>query len=148
MIIGKVSTRLNEKAKAKGFDLSDFNHDIDVSGTRHTFKEHGTEKTEIPRGQIPINDDDFNNIPEVIYNYDEVSFTGKNKTGLETITYKKRMPDNTIYYVEEIRTGRKTLTINTMYKHKNTGSSKTSAKNSNLRNNTSIYIIAPSFTQT
>lgn len=141
LIIGKVSKKLEEKARINGFDIAGFNHDIDVSGTRHAFKEHGTEKTEKPRGQVPIDDNDFKNIPDVIYNYDEITFTGKNKTGLETITYKKKMKDNTIYYVEEIRTGRKTLTINTMYKHKNTGSPKTSAKNSNLLNNTSIYII-------
>lgn len=141
--IGKVSNRLIKVARENGFDLQGYEHDIDVSGTRHSFNEHGTEKTEEPRGQIPITDEDFEKIPDIIYSYDEIEFTGKNKIGNETITYKKVMPDDTIFYVEEIRTGKKTLSINTMYKHKNKNadSPKTSAKNSNLLSNASIYII-------
>lgn len=57
-------------------------------------------------------------IPEIIYGYDEVSFTGKNKIGKETITYKKSFDDGTIMYIEEIRNKRNTLTINTLYKYK------------------------------
>ena len=62
--------------------------------------------------------DDFKKIPEIIYGYDEVSFTGKNKIGKETITYKKSFDDGTIFYVEEIRTRKKTLTIKSMWKQK------------------------------
>ena len=118
LVIGKVSQKLANKAK-----------------------EHGKEKTEFPRGQIPIEDEDFEKIPDIIYSYDEIEFTGKNKIGLETITYKKKMPDNTIFYVEEIRNGQKTLTINTMYKHKNTGNPRTSVENDNPPSNASIYIV-------
>lgn len=141
LIIGSVTDELAQKAKDNGIDISGYNHDLDVSGTRHAFKEHGTEKTEKPRGQIPIDDTDFEKIPDVIYKADEINFTGKNKTGLETITYKKTMPDNIVFYVEEIRTGQKTLSINTMYKHKNTGNPRTSANNSNPLSNASIHII-------
>lgn len=141
LIIGGVTDELAQKAKDNGLDIAGYNHDLDVSGTRHAFKEHGTEKTEKPRGQIPIDDTDFEKIPDVIYKADEINFTGKNKTGLETITYKKTMPDNIVFYVEEIRTGQKTLSINTMYKHKNTGNPRTSANNSNPLSNASIHII-------
>lgn len=114
--IGKVNDKLNKEALKHNFDLNDYEHNIDVSGARHVFKEHGSAKTETPRGQKPIIDADFKKIPHILYFYDDISFTGKNKIGCETITYRKKFPDGTIYYVEEIRTGKKTLTINTMYK--------------------------------
>ncbi len=141
LVIGKVSPELEEKAKENGFDISGYQHDLDVSGTRHAIKEHGQPKTEEPRGQIAITDGDFEKIPEVIYGYDDVSFTGKNKIGRETITYKKAFDDGTIMYVEEIRNKRKTLTINTLYKYKNTGNPRTFVDNNNPLSNASIYII-------
>ena len=141
LMIGTVSKDLEEKAKENGLDISGYQHDLDVSGTRHAIKEHGQPKTEEPRGQIAITDGDFEKIPEVIYGYDDVSFTGKNKIGRETITYKKSFNDGTIMYVEEIRDKRKTLTINTMYKYKNTGNPRTFVDNNNPLSNASIYII-------
>lgn len=141
LVIGTVSKDLEEKAKENGFDIAGYQHDLDVSGTRHAIKEHGQPKTEEPRGQIAITDGDFEKIPEVIYGYDDVSFTGKNKIGRETITYKKSFDDGTIMYVEEIRDKRKTLTINTMYKYKNTGNPRTFVDNNNPLSNASIYII-------
>lgn len=141
LMIGTVSKDLEEKAKENGLDISGYQHDLDVSGTRHAIKEHGQPKTEEPRGQIAITDGDFEKIPEVIYSYDDVSFTGKNKIGRETITYKKSFNDGTIMYVEEIRDKRKTLTINTMYKYKNTGNPRTFVDNNNPLSNASIYII-------
>ncbi len=142
LAIGKVSNDLALKAKEHGFDIFGYIHDLDVSGVRHAYLEHGMEKTEIPRGQIPITDDDFEKIPDVLYSYDEIDFSGKNKTGLDTITYKKHMSDNTIFYVEEIRTGKQTLTINTLYKHKNTGNPRTSVKNDNPLSSTGSIIIS------
>ena len=141
LVIGTVSKDLEEKAKENGFDIAGYQHDLDVSGTRHAIKEHGQPKTEEPQGQIAITDGDFEKIPEVIYGYDDVSFTGKNKIGRETITYKKSFDDGTIMYVEEIRDKRKTLTINTMYKYKNTGNPRTFVDNNNPLSNASIYII-------
>nr|DAT18313.1 MAG TPA: nuclease [Caudoviricetes sp.] len=141
LVIGKVAKDLEEKAKDNGFDISGYQHDLDVSGTRHAIKEHGQPKTEEPRGQIAITDEDFEKIPDVIYGYDEVSFTGKNKIGRETITYKKAFDDGTILYVEEIRDKRKTLTINTLYKQKNTGNPRTFVENNNPLSNASIHII-------
>ena len=141
LVIGKVSPELEGKAKENGFDISGYQHDLDVSGTRHAIKEHGQPKTEEPRGQIAITDGDFEKIPEVIYGYDDVLFTGKNKIGRETITYKKAFDDGTIMYVEEIRNKRKTLTINTLYKYKNTGNPRTFVDNNNPLSNASIYII-------
>lgn len=113
--IGSVSSKLASEAHKNGFDVEGYTHDVDVSGIRHTFKQHGGNQ-EYKRGQIPINDEDIKKIPDVIYNFDKVTFGTKDSKGTDIITYEKRMDDGDVFYLEEIRTGRKTLTLKTMYK--------------------------------
>ena len=113
--VGDVSSKLTKDAKEQGYDISGYKHDVDVCGVRHAFNKHG-KPTEYKRGQIPLDDDDIKAIPEILYNYDEVIFGEKTRKGVDLIKYKKQMPDNTTFYVEEIRTGKKTLTTKTMYK--------------------------------
>lgn len=113
--IGEVSSKLSKEARSNGFNIEGYKHDVDVSGVRHTFKQHGTgnEKIDI---QTPITEKDIKRIPDIIYNYDKVSFGTKDNKGTDIIKYQKQMPDGEIFYLEEIRTGKKTLTIKTMYK--------------------------------
>lgn len=113
--VGDVSSKLTKDAKEQGYDISGYKHNVDVCGVRHAFNKHG-KPTEYKRGQIPLDDDDIKAIPEILYNYDEVIFGEKTRKGVDLIKYKKQMPDNTTFYVEEIRTGKKTLTTKTMYK--------------------------------
>ena len=113
--VGDVSSKLTKDAKEQGYDISGYKHNVDVCGVRHAFNKH-SKPTEYKRGQIPLDDDDIKAIPEILYNYDEVIFGEKTRKGVDLIKYKKQMPDNTTFYVEEIRTGKKTLTTKTMYK--------------------------------
>ena len=41
-----------------------------------------------------------------------------NKVGSEVVIYRKEYPDGTIYYLEEVRMGRKSLAFQSMYKKK------------------------------
>ncbi len=116
VVVGNASTELISKAKKAGIDIAGYVHDVDVSGIRHAIIQHGNRKTEIPRGQLAITDDDILKIPEIIGSYDNVDFPGKNRSGLDTVVYTKSMDDGTVYFYEEIRTGKKTLTFLTMYK--------------------------------
>ena len=118
VVIGKVDEKLAEEARKAGFDIEGYIHDIDVSGVRHAFRDHGNEKTESARGQVPITREDIKKIPEIIEKYDTVIFPGKDRSGLNLVKYSKTMSEGTTYYVEEIRTGRKTLTSKSMYKTK------------------------------
>lgn len=121
--VGKVSDKLQKEAQKHGLDLTDYTHDLDVSGTRHAYKNHGDEKKEANRGQIAITDDDFEKIPDIINNYDTVNFGEKDNKGTPLIKYKKQYTDGTTYYVEEVRTKHKNLTIKTMYKNKKASNS-------------------------
>lgn len=119
LVIGKVSDDLVTKAKENGLDITEYNHDIDVSGTRHSFKNHGNEKKEELRGQIAITDGDFERIPEIVYAYDDVKFGEVDEKGTPLIKYHKQFDDGTSIYAEEVRTRQKTLTIKSLYKRKN-----------------------------
>ena len=116
--IGYVSDKLLKEAINNGVDLAGYKHSIDVYGVRHTLRNHGNALAEEKRGQVAVAESDLEKIPSIIYDYDKVSFTGKNKVGRETITYTKKIPDGTAIYVEEIRSGNKELALNTMRKHK------------------------------
>lgn len=54
-------------------------------------------------------------IPDITDFADDVANAGKSRIGLNTVRYKKRV-NGVIYYLEEVRTGRKQLAFKTMWK--------------------------------
>ena len=117
-VVGKVSPQLSTAVKEHGLNIDGYIHNIDTSAVQHTRKRHGIPQREERRGQLAVTDDDFKNIPQIIYNPDFVAFGAKNNKGLDLIIYGKNMPDGSSVYVEEIRTGKKTLTTNSLRKYK------------------------------
>lgn len=117
-VVGKVSPQLSTAAKEHGLNIDGYIHNIDTSAVQHTRKRHGIPQREERRGQLAVTDDDFKNIPQIIYNPDFVAFGAKNNKGLDLIIYGKNMPDGSSVYVEEVRTGKKTLTTNSLRKYK------------------------------
>ena len=116
--IGKVTEQQAKVIQdALGIDVSGYKHTIDKSEIGHIFNNHGDIKQEENRGQIAVNNDDFARIPEILANPDKIEYSDKNDKGLETITYTKAF-NGTTYIIEEIRTGKKELALNTMYKRK------------------------------
>ena len=113
--IGNVSHKLADEARKNGYNIEGYKHNVDVSGVRHIYKQHGI-GNEKNKNQIPLTDDDLKKIPEIIYHYDKVTFGAKDNKGTDIIKYQKQMPDGEVFYLEEIRTGKKTLTTKTMYK--------------------------------
>ncbi len=120
LVIGNVT-----KAGAKilteliGAEITEeYTHNLDRSSIKHVFNQHGNSKEESDRGQIAINEKDFELITDIINNPDEIINGGKNKLQKDTITYLKKVNDGSFIYIEEIRTGRKELMLNTMYKMK------------------------------
>ena len=93
-------------------------HSMESSAFRHYKEEHGHDGGE----QIPLTEEEFANILDVIESFDEVKKGHKTPQGLETIIYKKDMGDGTIFYVEEIRTGRNSLAFKTAYKKRSSSS--------------------------
>jgi valyl-tRNA synthetase len=120
LIIGKVT---NEGAKLLSELISaeitdEYVHSIDRSSLNDIIKNHGNEKFEEKRGQIAIKEIDIEKILQILKNPDEIIATPKNNLGNETITYIQKDTDGTYIYIEEVRTGKKELMLNTMYKMK------------------------------
>lgn len=116
-IIAPVSTRLKQDLSDNGIEIDEeYKHVIDNSAIRHILKQHGSENEE-KRGQLPVTEDDFSKIPDIIENYDSVEVE-KGKRGVENIIYSKTFDDGTTIYVEENRTKRKELAAVTMWKKK------------------------------
>jgi putative DNA methylase len=101
-----------------GFKLLGYTRIIDKFSINHTLKNHGNSKTEALRGQIAITDEDFELIPKIVLSKN-IIHTSKNNMGNDLILYEAII-ENTFYYVEEVRKGKKELCMTTMYKRKPT----------------------------
>lgn len=101
-----------------GFKLLGYKRIIDKFSINHTLKNHGNIKIEALRGQIAITDEDFELIPKIMLSKN-IIHTSKNNMGNDLILYEAII-ENTFYYVEEVRKGKKELCMTTMYKRKPT----------------------------
>jgi hypothetical protein len=115
--IGKVGFWIVEKAKEVGINIDGFEHEISNYFIRHVIKNHGNEKKEASRGNLPITDEDFEKIPSLIEHPDYAIFGAKRNSD-DRIIYIKYAENGTMLYFEEILTGKgnKSLRGNTMYK--------------------------------
>ena len=98
-------------------DVGGFEHSMDSSAVRHARNEHGDARKEAARGQIAITDDDLRTAPQVIFAADRYVLGAKDRQGNDLVGYVKQMPDGTVLYVEEVRTGRKTLAFKSIRKY-------------------------------
>ena len=113
LITNEVAKRIENKT---GFDLFGYTRTIDTSAIRHILKKHGNQEKESQRGQIAVLDSDFNLINAIALPENIISFE-KNKLGNNCLLYKTKIVE-TYFYAEEIRTGKKYLSLNTLYKRK------------------------------
>jgi hypothetical protein len=118
--IVSVTPEAVEEARAHGLNIEGFTHAIDGSAIRHTLKNHGNERIELARGQIPITDADFAAIPDILARPDKTVYGMKNRIGRDVIGYIKTMSDGTTVYLEEVRTGRNRLVMQSMRKYPRT----------------------------
>ncbi len=114
-------------------ELEGYHHTIDNYGIKHVLEQHGDLISEGHRGQLPIERSDIQMIPEIVNNYDSVKLIPKGSKGdaspaLDLIRYEKRI-DGSVYYVEEIRTGRNELTTKSLWKTRAAKDSKPDGSN-------------------
>jgi hypothetical protein len=117
MIINMVTVDDAALLKNKfGVEVEGYTRKVDNFGVIHTYKNHGNPSKEEKRGQVAVVTDDFALIVEITKAENAVEIS-KNKLGRDCIIYSY-INDSAYYYVEEIRTGKKELVLNTMYKIK------------------------------
>jgi hypothetical protein len=110
-----------ENAREVGVDIEGYEHEISNYFIHHVIKNHGNERAERIRGNVPIMDENFEQIPGIIKHPDWVIF-GAKRNHEDRIIYVKYAEKGTILYFEEILRGKsnRSLRGNTMYKTKKT----------------------------
>ena len=104
-----------------GMDLKEYRRIIDNYAVRHTHKKHGHESTEKSRGQIAVETEDFEKIVEIIQNPDAQSAGGLSNIGRQTLVSSKELEKGIYFYVEELRTKKRELAMQTLYIRKKKG---------------------------
>lgn len=96
-----------------GLDVAGYRHFLDESALRHILSGHT--KARPGADELPLTEEDLPRIVEVVAAPDEIVDAGKTDQGLRAVRYKKRI-NGLLFYVEEVRTGRKRLAAKTMWK--------------------------------
>jgi len=111
--LGKISTITSQQIeKITGIDVTDWIVNIDESSVRHVMERHGDPITEKKRGQVAVESTDFDRIIEVLDSPDKIELDTKDNNCL---IFSKKM-DNNFIIVQELRVGRKKISLKTMYK--------------------------------
>ena len=93
--------------------LTGYKHVIETSGVQHAEKRHGTKSND----RTPLTLEDYLLIPYIIKNRDNVTIsTSKTRQRESTVLVYEKQIELTLYYVEEIRIGKKSLAFQTLYK--------------------------------
>ena len=119
-----IPTKLSQKIiDATGIDTTGYWICIDNFGILHALEEHGNPISEAKRGQIAVDKDDFARMIEVCLKPDEIMVVGTSRHTQKPLLQFKKMIDNKIYVVKEVRsvTSQKKRKVNrlvfhTMYK--------------------------------
>ena len=101
-----------------GIEIGGYAHILETSRVTHVAKKHGPGSPEAKNGGIPVVPNDYAKLGDVLQDADRVASTVTER-GHEGIWYEKRMPDGYWHYVEAVRTGRKTLSMESFYKRPN-----------------------------
>lgn len=113
--IGKPSKKVVDAVKQlTGLDIDGYTHVIDIFAIRHTIFKHGNAAKEAKRGQIAVTLDYIEKASKVVLSPDEIIDGGCNDIGRRVLIYQKRI-NNNVFYLEEIRTKKKELAMQTMY---------------------------------
>ncbi len=105
------------EAAEHGLDIGGYVHMIDGSAIRHVQKKHGDAVEEGKRGQVAVTDQDFERIPDVLSSPDMTAYGLKNDIGRPMIAYVKRLADGTFLYLEEVRSKRQRLALQSIRKY-------------------------------
>lgn len=92
---------------------------IDTSAIRHIINQHGSIKREEKRGQIAVNIDDFELLPEILSKATEITYKGKNNLKMDVFELRYKY-ENCYIVLEEVRENKRgnNIYISTMYKIK------------------------------
>lgn len=121
VLLGKLSEQDVALLQREGVAVDKgFEHAADMFAVRHALNRHSDPKVEQSRGQVAITDDDVAQIADAIAAPTAYVLGGKTPRGQDVVGTIKRLKDGTLLYLEEVRTGHKTLAMTSMRKYPGT----------------------------
>lgn len=121
VVLGKLSAKEVALLQREGVSVEEgFSHAADMFAVRHALNRHGDAQTEAKQGQLAIGEADIAQIPQIVAAPDALLLGAKTPRGQDIVGSLKRMPDGTVLYLEEVRSGRKTLAMTSMRKYPGT----------------------------
>ena len=121
LVLGMVTDDALAMLQREGVPVeSGYRHTADMYAVRHALSRHGDEQVEAKQGQLPLSDADIAAIPEAIAAPDAWILGAKTPRGQDIVGNLKRLPDGTVLYLEEVRSGRKALAMTSMRKYPGT----------------------------
>ena len=116
-----IDDELMQLAAKHGIDLTGYKHVIETSGIQHAENRHGKQSND----RTPLTLEDYLLVPYIIKQRDNLSIsTTKTRQRESTVLVYEKQIDLDFYYVEEIRTGKKSLSFQTLYKRPSKNPSK------------------------
>ena len=117
LYFGKINKTVSYKIKIKfGINIKNYNISLKSDNVKHIIKKHGSEN-ELLRGQLPIIDSDFELIPEIVSNYDNVFLGTPTPSNKPSITFIKKI-GSYYYLVNYVSDKSHNLEVQTMWKTK------------------------------
>ena len=117
LYFGKISKKDSDRIKRKfGINVRNYNISLKSDSVKHIIKKHGSSK-EMLRGQIPILDSDFELIPKIISNYDNIMLGTPTSSNKPAIIFIKKI-DTYYYLVNYVSDKCHNLEVQTIWKMK------------------------------
>lgn len=114
--LGPVTSRQAERiGPLVGVDITAFDFSVSRDEIRHVQAKHGAEARERPRGQRAVTPADYARLPELVNSPDRIDWAGKTDTGRPAVQFVKRFGGETWTAIFELRTGRRTLALTTLW---------------------------------
>lgn len=102
-----------------GVDIAGYQRILEQSRVRHVDRDHGPRSRQARSGGIPVRPEDYDALPQILDQPERVLRSPDAKGRFDRLVYERQMPDGYWYYVEEVRTGRRTLALIAFWKRPN-----------------------------
>lgn len=117
LYFGKIGKIISKKIKELfGIDLSNYNLCLSIDAFLHVIKKHGDLISEIKRGQIAVDIEDFELIPLIVTKHDTIILSSKELKN--NIIFIKEINKLVYYLITVVSKRRHNLEVKTMYKAK------------------------------
>lgn len=116
LLTGGQSARVAALTGVEAVELQRYDWAVDRNAVGHIARKHGDEAAEAARGQIAVTPADYAMLPLIVARPDEIVYGGVSDAGHPVVTLRRTLRGVRYEAVFEVRTGRRMLALQTMWK--------------------------------